>query len=75
MLAKKRNLSETLLVLKRGSILDIGSGTGYFADAMKKAGWHSEGIEINEKARNFSKSRFGLEVNIRIVCQLLKQKA
>ena len=29
---------------------------------MKKAGWQVKGIEINEKARNFSISHFGLEV-------------
>jgi 2-polyprenyl-3-methyl-5-hydroxy-6-metoxy-1,4-benzoquinol methylase len=63
MLAKKRNLIGSVTGLKTGCILDIGSGTGYFANEMKKAGWHSEGIEINEKARNFSKSHFGLEVN------------
>jgi ubiquinone/menaquinone biosynthesis C-methylase UbiE len=63
MLAKKRNLIRNITGLRTGVILDIGSGTGYFANAMKKAGWNSEGIEINEKARNFSKSHFGLEVN------------
>ena len=30
---------------------------------MKKGGWLVNGIEINEKARDFSKSHFGLEVN------------
>jgi ubiquinone/menaquinone biosynthesis C-methylase UbiE len=29
---------------------------------MKKAGWEVTGIEINEKARDFAISRFGLEV-------------
>jgi SAM-dependent methyltransferase len=64
MLARKRNLIRKVTGLNTGILLDIGSGTGYFANTMKMAGWHSEGIEINEKARNFSMSRFGLEVNI-----------
>jgi len=75
MLAKKRNLIRNVTSLKTGTILDIGSGTGYFAHAMKKAGWHSEGIEINEKARNFSKSRFGLEVNIPDCMSALKAES
>jgi ubiquinone/menaquinone biosynthesis C-methylase UbiE len=29
---------------------------------MKKAGWISKGIEVNEKARNFSISHFNLEI-------------
>jgi ubiquinone/menaquinone biosynthesis C-methylase UbiE len=63
MLAKKRNLIKNITGLRTGFILDIGSGTGYFANTMNKTGWHAEGIEISEKARNFSKSHFSLEVN------------
>jgi 2-polyprenyl-3-methyl-5-hydroxy-6-metoxy-1,4-benzoquinol methylase len=63
MLHKKKELIEKLTGLKNGAILDIGSGTGYFAGTMRKAGWLAKGIEINEKARNFSKSHFGLEVS------------
>jgi ubiquinone/menaquinone biosynthesis C-methylase UbiE len=61
MLRIKRNLVMEITGLKTGSILDVGSGTGYFAAAMKKEGWSAEGIEINEKAREFSISHFGLE--------------
>lgn len=63
MLRKKKNLIEKITGLTNGTILDIGSGTGYFAGSMKKAGWLAKGIEINEKARNFSISHFGLEVS------------
>jgi len=62
MLSKKKGLIRKFTGLNKGTILDIGSGTGHFADTMKKAGWVSKGIEINEKARNFSISHFGLEV-------------
>jgi SAM-dependent methyltransferase len=62
MLLKKKGIVKNLTGLKKGSLLDIGSGTGHFASAMKKAGWKVKGIEINEKARNFSASTFGLEI-------------
>lgn len=63
MLGRKKVLVEKITRLNKGKILDIGSGTGYFASVMKKGGWLVNGIEINEKARDFSKSHFGLEVN------------
>jgi SAM-dependent methyltransferase len=63
MLRKKKNLIGKITRLKKGTILDIGSGTGYFAATMKRAGWMARGIEINEKARNFSIANFELEVD------------
>lgn len=62
MLRRKRVLIQKTSVLRTGSILDIGCGTGYFGGAMKKAGWQVTGIEINEKARSLAASRFGLNV-------------
>jgi len=61
MLLRKKELIKKITGLKKGTILDIGSGTGHFAGTMKKAGWMVRGIEINEKARRFSISNFGLE--------------
>ena len=62
MLIKKRRIIKKLTGLKKGSILDIGSGTGHFAASMQKAGWLAKGVEINEKARNSSSSAFRLEI-------------
>lgn len=62
MLRRKLKLIRKVTHLKNGKLLDIGSGTGHFAGVMKKAGWQVIGVEINEKARNFSKSRFELDV-------------
>lgn len=62
MLHKKKELIIKTTKLNKGTILDIGSGTGHFAGTMKKAGWLSMGIEINEKARKYSISQFGLEI-------------
>jgi 2-polyprenyl-3-methyl-5-hydroxy-6-metoxy-1,4-benzoquinol methylase len=61
MLGMKRNLVSDITGLNMGLILDIGSGTGYFGATMKKAGWLAEGIEINEKAREFGRTHFGFE--------------
>ena len=62
MLRKKSRLVRTSCSLKTGSILDIGSGTGYFLSAMKQAGWDCTGIEINQAAREYSKNKFGLTI-------------
>jgi 2-polyprenyl-3-methyl-5-hydroxy-6-metoxy-1,4-benzoquinol methylase len=62
MLLRKRNIIQKLTGLQKGALLDVGSGTGHFASLMKESGWDVKGIEINEKARNFSTRTFGLEV-------------
>lgn len=62
MLQKKRNTIKRITGLEKGRLLDIGSGTGHFANIMKQSGWDVKGIEINKKARDFSISRFGLPV-------------
>jgi SAM-dependent methyltransferase len=62
MLRIKKRIIENATGLKKGSLLDIGSGTGHFAGTMKKAGWQVKAIEINEKARDSSISHFGLEI-------------
>lgn len=61
MMSRKKKLIMHITGLRTGTLLDIGSGTGYFAGTMKKAGWQAKGIEINEKARKFSISHFGLD--------------
>ncbi|HZK61812.1 MAG TPA: class I SAM-dependent methyltransferase [Anaerovoracaceae bacterium] len=62
MLLKKKCTIRNVTGLDKGSLLDIGSGTGHFAHIMQNAGWQVKGIEINEKARDFSVARFGLEI-------------
>lgn len=47
---------------KSGRLLDIGTGTGYFADTMRRLGWEVEAIEKNEHARAFAKAHFDLDV-------------
>jgi 2-polyprenyl-3-methyl-5-hydroxy-6-metoxy-1,4-benzoquinol methylase len=62
MLRRKLSIIRKTSALKTGHLLDIGSGTGHFADTMKHSGWKVRGIEINDKAREFSQSHFGLDV-------------
>jgi len=62
MLDEKRRIIEKATGLKNGSLLDAGSGTGHFLSEMKKAGWDVTGIEINEKARQYSVSVHGVDV-------------
>jgi 2-polyprenyl-3-methyl-5-hydroxy-6-metoxy-1,4-benzoquinol methylase len=62
MLRRKRGIIRSVTGLNKGTLLDIGSGTGYFAETMKEAGWEVKGVEINKKARDFSIIRSGLEI-------------
>lgn len=62
MLRKKHNLLMLLNGGKPGNLLDIGSGTGYFAGYMKNRDWNVTGIEISDRAREYSISRFGISV-------------
>lgn len=45
------------------TILDIGSGTGEFLSALKKAGWETMGLEPNEKARQFAQQHYRLKIS------------
>ncbi|WP_321334055.1 class I SAM-dependent methyltransferase [uncultured Bacteroides sp.] len=62
MLAKKARLVSREAHLRVGKILDIGTGTGYFANAMQMRGWEVEAIEKNAAARAFAQEHFALKV-------------
>jgi len=62
MLRRKKKIVENATGYKKGRILDIGCGTGYFPGTMKKGGWDATGIEPNEKARDFGTRRFSIDV-------------
>ena len=62
MLKRKAKLVMRVTHRKDGRLLDIGTGTGYFADTMKRLGWQVEAVEKNASAREFAKAHFGLEV-------------
>lgn len=43
-------------------VLDIGSGTGEFLSALKRAGWETMGLEPNDKARQFAQQKYHLQM-------------
>lgn len=61
-LKKKRRLAETVTGLKKGSLLDIGSGTGGFVHEMTSSGWEVTGLEPDADARKMAKKTFGVEL-------------
>lgn len=48
--------------IKQGSILDIGSGTGELLNHFKNNDWITKGVEPSEKARNYSISKYNLNI-------------
>jgi SAM-dependent methyltransferase len=60
MLGRKQRLVSRATGRKSGTIIDIGSGTGYFASYMQKKGWHVTGVELDDSAREFSVAKFGI---------------
>lgn len=62
MLGRKARLVAKEARRTSGKLLDIGTGTGYFAATMAKKGWEVEAIEKNAQARAFAKERFNLDV-------------
>lgn len=45
----------------RGSLLDIGSGTGIFLDSARKAGFEVWGIDFDRKNIEVARARYGLD--------------
>ncbi|MEI6122343.1 MAG: class I SAM-dependent methyltransferase [Bacteroidota bacterium] len=62
---KRNNIKKFNLIQKYkqfGTILDIGCATGEFLNYFKKNGWKVVGLEPNEHARNFAKTKYGLNI-------------
>jgi len=62
MLQNKARLIKNTTGKNSGRILDIGTGTGYFAHTMQNKGWSVEAIEKSDQARSFAKKNFKLDV-------------
>jgi 2-polyprenyl-3-methyl-5-hydroxy-6-metoxy-1,4-benzoquinol methylase len=54
LIARKTNLS-------KGSILDIGCGTGAFLNCMQQVGWQIKGLEPDASARDKAKALYNLD--------------
>lgn len=62
MLSRKSKLIEKVHNDKIKNLLDIGSGSGYFLNYMKKHNWPVTGIENDKGARDFSIQNFEVDV-------------
>lgn len=59
-IGQKRKLVQKLTRLKKGVMLDVGSGTGNFACEMQNADWKVTGLEPDAGARNIALKEFGI---------------
>ena len=53
MLRRKARLVERAAHLRKGNLLDIGAGTGYFARAMMKRGWQVKAVDTTGAGDTF----------------------
>ena len=51
---QKRKLVEKITGIRKGNLLDIGSGTGFFAGEMNSGGWQVTGLEPDSDARKIA---------------------
>lgn len=61
-LRAKRKLIREVTGKQQGSLLDVGAGTGAFANAMQQAGWAVTGLEPDETARKNALQKYGLQL-------------
>lgn len=61
-LKRKTSLVKKHTCKKKGVLLDIGTGTGYFLQAMQQQLWQVQAMEQSAVARQFAKEHFNLDV-------------
>jgi SAM-dependent methyltransferase len=47
---------------RKGRLLDVGTGFGFFPVEMKKRGWEAAGVEISQKAMDYARDALGLTI-------------
>ncbi len=60
---QKRKLIENTTGLKKGKLLDVGSGTGAFLYEMKQHGWDATGLEPDADARTAAKKIYDIDLS------------
>ena len=63
MLQKKAQMVEIVSGVRKGSLLDIGTGLAYFPQQMQSRGWTVEGLEQDAEAREAAAKRFDFTVH------------
>ncbi|MBE0649448.1 MAG: class I SAM-dependent methyltransferase [Bacteroidales bacterium] len=58
----KSKFSKTEQYVSRGSLLDIGCGTGELLNYFQNKKWNVKGIEPSESARKFAIEKYGLDI-------------
>ena len=65
-LVRKRTLQQKVKWVEKaigtpgGRVLDVGSGTGAFVEALRKSGWQADGLEPDPSARKVAQAVFGI---------------
>lgn len=72
MLYRKGKLVKRYTHTETPSLLDIGSGTGYFAHYMQQLGYRVSAIEQSQGARDFCFQTFGLQPEANLLTTQLK---
>ncbi|MDP2971556.1 MAG: class I SAM-dependent methyltransferase, partial [Deltaproteobacteria bacterium] len=49
---------------KRGRLLDVGAGFGFFLSEMRGRGWEVVGVEISQTAMDYAKDVLGLTLHL-----------
>jgi len=55
---------------EKGTLLDVGCGTGVFLDLAQKAGWKAYGIEYSAVAAEHANKNFGVPVQVGVADEL-----
>ena len=61
-LRKKTDWVQSLFTGYKGSILEVGAGTGAFADAMAKNGWQVTALEPDASSREIAFKNYGIHL-------------
>jgi 2-polyprenyl-3-methyl-5-hydroxy-6-metoxy-1,4-benzoquinol methylase len=61
-MVRKRKLVERSTGIKKGKLLDVGSGVGSFVNEMKQNDWTVTGLEPDEDARKIAKQLYKLDL-------------
>ncbi len=70
-----RGLKTLAALHRRGRLLDVGTGLGFFLEAARKAGWEVEGLELSEKVAQYARKHLQVPVHVGILAEVpLKER-